>query len=58
MFLYRIAALLLDALVHLVVELLLSDEHGHGGDDAEEADGGLEGPETALLHPGHDAAAV
>ena len=41
-----------------MVELLLSDEDGDGGDYAEEADGGLEGPEAALLNPGNDAAAV
>ena len=41
-----------------MVELLLSDEDGDSGDNAEEANGGLEGPEAALFHPGHDAAAV
>ena len=50
--------LFLDALVHAVVELLLADEDGEGGEDAEEAGGRLEGPEATLLHPRDHAAAV
>ena len=50
--------LFLDAFVHLVVQLLLPDEHGDRRDDPEETDGGLEGPEAALLNPRNDAAAV
>ena len=50
--------LFLDALVHAVVELLLADEDGERGEDAEEADGRFEGPEATLLHPRDHAAAV
>ena len=41
----------LNLLIHLVVELLLPDEHGDGGEDSEQAEHALERPEVSLLYP-------
>ena len=43
--------LLLDSLVHSVVQLLLSDEHSHSRKDPAKAKNSLECPETAFFNP-------
>ena len=50
--------LLLDSLVHLVVELLLSHEHGEAGKEAEDGQRRLERPEALFFGPRHNLATV